>query len=587
MFKKFLKSIGNIREKTVITGPLNVTHEVHVDKELNWTFDSSVDPKTIFSKLKVIGQGGFGTVSTILHKPSMKVLAGKLINPTLVNDNSKEELEHEIQLMRAVDSKYTVRYYGCVQFEGSLMILMEYCDKGSLRDLLDARQKVMSEDQISIVMSDLLKGMKLIHEKFHIIHRDIKAANLLLTGDLEIKIADFGVSRQFDSNGSNTVTIVGTPYWMAPEVICGVPYSYPADIWSIGMTAVEMSEGAPPYVEYPPTKAMINIATKGFPGYRFPDLHSEEFTDFVSLCAVKEQDSRASIDKLLEHPFIKRAERLDRKVVLGELLEEPETKNEEKQEEKSNEQQTFSAPDDNEQIDSDLMKSNKPIDSKNISNVDSFNDFANPMMDGYNSFEATGEGFGSFQATGEGFNSFQATGEGCNSFEATGEGFGSFEATGEGFNSFEATGEGIGTFQQTKQGPVDDKTFIKTAKIMSSKIPFTPVSFGTNPDAPLKTLYSSGFEIKKSNELPPLFDRDGVISLETAYRHPKAPLYLSSLLVFIAYLFFGREGFILLLSLAFFVHIVISVSERQQSMIDPQKKTNDLESKAEGKEQSK
>lgn len=531
MFKRFLRSVGNMRTRTVITGPLAVTHEVHVDQELNWTFDTSVDPKTIFSKLKVIGQGGFGTVSTILHKPSMKVLAGKLINPSLVNDNSREELEHEIQLMRAVDSKYTVRYYGCVPFDGSLMILMEFCDRGSLRDLLDARQKVLSEDQIAIVMSDLLNGMKLIHERFHIIHRDIKAANLLLTGDLQIKIADFGVSRQFDSNGDNTVTIVGTPYWMAPEVIRGVPYSYSADVWSIGMTAVEMSEGAPPYVEYPPTKAMVNIATKGFPGYRFPELHSEEFTDFVALCAVMEQKDRATIDRLLEHPFVKRAERLDRKQVLGELLEEPEVKNEEGAQEKIEDQQTFSAPDDGSQIDSELMKSNKPMDSKNINNMDSFNDFANPMMGG--------------------------------------------------FDSFEATGEGADSFEQVKQEKIDDKTFVQTAKIMSSKMPFTPVSFGTNPDAPLRTLYSSGLDIKNDKQLPPLFDKDGVISLETAYRHPKATLYLASLMVFIVYLFFGRDGFILLLAMAFFVHIVFTVLEKQESIISSYKKNNDSDLKIE------
>ena len=117
---------------TKITDPIEFTHQIHIDKDLNWSFDESLDPKTVFIKLKVIGKGGFGTVSQIAHIPSMTILAGKLINSNLVNESSKLELEHEIQLMREVDSPYTVRYYGSVAYEGTLMILMEYCDKGSL-----------------------------------------------------------------------------------------------------------------------------------------------------------------------------------------------------------------------------------------------------------------------------------------------------------------------------------------------------------------------------------------------------------------------------------------------------------------------
>ena len=201
---------------TKITDPIEFTHQIHIDKDLNWSFDESLDPKTVFIKLKVIGKGGFGTVSQIAHIPSMTILAGKLINSNLVNESSKLELEHEIQLMREVDSPYTVRYYGSVAYEGTLMILMEYCDKGSLRDILDKREQVLSEDQISLVMHDLLMGLNLIHKKHRIVHRDIKAANLLLTSKGDIKIADFGVSRRFEASGTcHTMSMVGTPYWLS------------------------------------------------------------------------------------------------------------------------------------------------------------------------------------------------------------------------------------------------------------------------------------------------------------------------------------------------------------------------------------
>ncbi|KAH0785608.1 STE family protein kinase [Histomonas meleagridis] len=551
MFKRFLKRFGTKPSEITlgISGPLEVRHEVHVDKDLNWSFDESVDPLTIFSKLKVIGQGGFGTVSTILHRPSMKVLAGKIINPTLVTENSKQELQHEIQLMREVDSKYTVRYYGSVPFEGSLMILMEYCNKGSLRDILDAREKVLSEDQISIVMSDLLHGMQLIHNKFHIIHRDIKAANLLLTANGEIKIADFGVSRQFDSNGKNTVTIVGTPYWMAPEVICGIPYSYPADVWSIGMTAVELSEGAPPYVEFPPTKAMIDIATKGFPGYRFPDLHSEEFTDFVSHCAIKDQNSRWTIEQLLEHPFIKRAERLDRQETMAELLQKIEKPEKEApKEEPQTQSSTFIvstkgtstfAP-----ADSELLKSNTPIYDKN----DTFSDFDNPMLP-QSPTDSLAIGTDTFKP--------------------------SFDVTQTGEQQFVVTFSQPKTETiepQTEKKEIDDKTFVQMSKQMSTKMPFTPMTFGSNPEAPIKTLYTTFVIEKDSNVLPPLFDEDGVISFETAFRHPKAPRFIAVFLAFLVYLFFGADGFVVLLALAFLTQMVITMSEKRdqkkQSLLD-------------------
>ena len=308
---------------TKITDPIEFTHQIHIDKDLNWSFDESLDPKTVFIKLKVIGKGGFGTVSQIAHIPSMTILAGKLINSNLVNESSKLELEHEIQLMREVDSPYTVRYYGSVAYEGTLMILMEYCDKGSLRDILDKREQVLSEDQISLVMHDLLMGLNLIHKKHRIVHRDIKAANLLLTSKGDIKIADFGVSRRFEASGTcHTMSMVGTPYWMAPEVISGISYSFPADIWSVGVTAIELAEGSPPYVEFAPTKAMIEIAVKGFPGYRFPTMHSPEFCDFVSHCLETNPNNRWTIDELLEHQFIKRAERLNRMEVLADLLDD-------------------------------------------------------------------------------------------------------------------------------------------------------------------------------------------------------------------------------------------------------------------------
>jgi serine/threonine protein kinase len=306
--------------KVVISSPKEVSHVVHVDTSLNWSFDESVDPKKIFMKLKTIGTNGFGTVSQMVHRPSMKVLAGKLINSGLVDDDTRDEIQAEIRLMREVNSPYTVKYYGSVAYENSLMMLMEFCERGSLRDILDSRHQVLSEAQISIVMHDLLNGLQLIHHDHRIVRRDLKPANLLLSKDGGIKIADFGVSRQFDLANCHSITTVGTPYWMAPEVIVSTQYSFPADIWSVGITAVELAEGSPPYMELTPQNAMIEISERGFPGYRFPAMHSVEFCDFVSHCVLRNPDERWTIPQLLEHPFLQRAQRISRTEVLADLL---------------------------------------------------------------------------------------------------------------------------------------------------------------------------------------------------------------------------------------------------------------------------
>jgi serine/threonine kinase 3 len=276
---------------------------VHLDGRLHWSFDPSVDSQSMFRQIEQVGC----RVWKVVHIPSNTVFAGKLIDSSLFGLKSRKALEAEIEQLREVDSPYTVKYYGSVKCDGSILTLMEHCGRGSLRDVLDSREEPLTEDQISIVIHDLLKGLQLLQTRHRIAHRNIKASNILLSDASAIKISDFGVSRRSVASAATTMTIVGTPYWTAPEVITGLACSFPADIWSVGITAVELAEGAPPYAELTPPQAMVEIAVKGFPGYRYPDQHSQDFADFVRHCVEYDPTRRWTIAKLLDHPFVRRA----------------------------------------------------------------------------------------------------------------------------------------------------------------------------------------------------------------------------------------------------------------------------------------
>lgn len=181
---------------------------------------------------------------------------------------------------------------------------MEYCGAGSVSDIMRLRKKTLSEDEISTILSDTLKGLEYLHLRRKI-HRDIKAGNILLNSEGHAKLADFGVAGQLTDTMAKRNTVIGTPFWMAPEVIEEIGYDCVADIWSLGITALEMAEGKPPYGDIHPMRAIFMIPTKPPPSFRELDRWSPEFIDFVSLCLVKNPEERASATDLLQHEFVR------------------------------------------------------------------------------------------------------------------------------------------------------------------------------------------------------------------------------------------------------------------------------------------
>ncbi|KAM8713771.1 hypothetical protein ACLKA7_014008 [Drosophila subpalustris] len=271
-------------------------------------------PEKVFDIMYKLGEGSYGSVYKALHKESSSIVAIKLV-PV---ESDLHEIIKEISIMQQCDSPYVVRYYGSYFKQYDLWICMEYCGAGSVSDIMRLRKKTLTEDEIATILSDTLKGLVYLHLRRKI-HRDIKAANILLNTEGYAKLADFGVAGQLTDTMAKRNTVIGTPFWMAPEVIEEIGYDCVADIWSLGITALEMAEGKPPYGDIHPMRAIFMIPQKPPPSFREPDRWSTEFIDFVSKCLVKDPDERATATELLEHEFIRNAKH---RSILKTMLEE-------------------------------------------------------------------------------------------------------------------------------------------------------------------------------------------------------------------------------------------------------------------------
>ncbi|KAM6322302.1 serine/threonine-protein kinase 10 [Podargus strigoides] len=303
-----------------------------------------LDPGEVWEVVGELGDGAFGKVYKAKNKETGALAAAKVIET-----KSEDELEDymvEIEILATCDHRHIVKLLGAFYWDGKLWIMIEFCPGGAVDATMLELDRGLTEPQIQVICRQMLEALHYLHSK-KIIHRDLKAGNVLLTQDGDIKLADFGVSAKNMKTLQKRDSFIGTPYWMAPEVVMcetmkDTPYDYKADIWSLGITLIEMAQIEPPHHELNPMRVLLKIAKSDPPTLSCPSKWSLEFRDFLKTALDKNPETRPSAAQLLEHPFVSKvtSNRALRELVAeakAEVMEEIEDSRDEAEEDDSSE----------------------------------------------------------------------------------------------------------------------------------------------------------------------------------------------------------------------------------------------------------
>ncbi|XP_067943954.1 serine/threonine-protein kinase mig-15-like isoform X3 [Watersipora subatra] len=270
------------------------------------------DPAGIFDLIEVVGNGTYGQVWKGRHTRTGQLAAIKVMT---VTEDEEEEIKLEINVLKKYSNHRNIAtYYGAFikkqTKDDQLWLVMEYCGAGSVTDLIKSTKgNSLKEEWIAYIAREILRGLSHLHAS-KVIHRDIKGQNVLLTDNAEVKLVDFGVSAQLDRTVGRRNTFIGTPYWMAPEVIAcdenpDATYDNKSDLWSLGITCLEMAEGKPPLCDMHPMRALFLIPRNPPPSLRQSRKWSARFQQFVQQCMLKDYTQRPNTEALLKHGFIR------------------------------------------------------------------------------------------------------------------------------------------------------------------------------------------------------------------------------------------------------------------------------------------
>lgn len=338
-----LAKFGRIFRLPTLDIKKKVKQYEHVHRDIN--------PNDIWEIVGELGDGAFGKVYKARNKETGALAAAKQIET-----KCEEELEDymvEIDILAKCEHRYIVKLLDAFYHDNTLWIMIEFCPGGAVDATMLELDRGLTEPQIKVVTRQMLEALVYLHS-IKIIHRDLKAGNILLMLDGDIKLADFGVSAKNTKTLQRRDSFIGTPYWMAPEVVmCETmkdsPYDYKADIWSLGITLLEMAQIEPPHHELNPMRVLLKIAKAEPPTLEQPHKWSPEFKDFLKRALDKNPETRPSAAQLLEHPFVRsvNSNRPLRELVAeakAEVMEEIEDNREEGEEDDSLELTAAASP---------------------------------------------------------------------------------------------------------------------------------------------------------------------------------------------------------------------------------------------------
>ncbi|XP_054167403.1 serine/threonine-protein kinase 10-like [Oppia nitens] len=279
------------------------------------------NPEDFWRIIGEVGDGAFGKVFKAENRETGKLAAAKICE--LKGEDELDDFTVEIDILSECKHQNVVQLLEAFFFEEKLWMLIEFCEGGAIDSIMIDLEKPLTENQIRYVCHHMCKGLDFLHKQ-KIIHRDLKAGNVLLTLDGEVKLADFGVSAKNKETLQKRDSFIGTPYWMAPEVVmCETfrdnPYDYKADIWSLGVTLIEFAQMEPPNHQMAPMRVLLKVQKADPPKLDNPSLWSKEFSDFLAHCLIKDPTQRSTASELLNHAFIRDVS--DKKSILALISE--------------------------------------------------------------------------------------------------------------------------------------------------------------------------------------------------------------------------------------------------------------------------